>query len=154
MGRGASRNGFLAVRRRRGADLGLKNGPKCLQNGFFRAEHGSQRGWKRGKRAGNYEMREKREKWGENGRKRGANYELSEWHEWGAKNGGETTKYAKTRNFGEGRAKMRRNGAGNGLKTAKTGWKLRNTRKTRKMERKQPKTRGELRIERMARMGS
>ena len=66
-------------------------------------------------------MREKREKWGENGRKRGANYELSEWHEWGAKNGGETTKYAKTRNFGEGRAKMRRNGAGNGLKTAKTG---------------------------------
>ena len=40
------------------------------RRGRFRAENGSQRGWKRGKRAGNYEMREKREKWGVGRRKR------------------------------------------------------------------------------------
>ena len=51
-------------------------------------------------------MRQKREKWGENGRKRGANYEWSEWHEGGwktARNGGETTKCSKYAKIGGGK---------------------------------------------------
>ena len=35
MGRGASRNGFLAVWRRRGGGSGAENGQKCLQNDLF-----------------------------------------------------------------------------------------------------------------------
>ena len=64
-------------------------------------------------------MREKREKWGENGRKQGANYEWREWREWGAKNGGETTKYAKN-------AKFR---GGKGKNEAQRGWKRAENRK-------------------------
>ena len=50
VGRGARRNGVLAVRSRWGADLGLKMG-KMPPKWLFRAENGSQQGWKRGKRA-------------------------------------------------------------------------------------------------------
>ena len=54
--------------------MGLAGGifrTKMTAEGVSGAENGSQRGWKRGKRAGNYEMREKREKGGEISRKRG-----------------------------------------------------------------------------------
>ena len=43
---------------------------KMTAEGVSGAENGSQRGWKRGKRAGNYEMRGKRENGGEISRKR------------------------------------------------------------------------------------
>ena len=62
MGRGASRNGILAVRRRRGADLGLKMGKNALQNdvwGLKMARNG----------AGNGQNGLKTAKIGENGAK-------------------------------------------------------------------------------------
>ena len=99
-GEGQAETGFWRSGGVGGGGSGAVKGQKCLQNDLFGLKMA-----RNGAGNGNPDTlgrsgREKREKWGENGRKRGANYEFSEWHEWGAENGVKLRNAPKTRKWG------------------------------------------------------